>query len=240
MTTAQISLTLALAVFAGFVRGVTGFGGGMVLTAPLSLIVGPREGIVTALLLEAFAVLPMMPAALRRVSVRTILPICAAAAVCVPVGSFYLATVDGAVVRRTIGAVVLAFALLLLSGYRYKGVQRTGTSIALGATAGVLVGAVGVGGPPIIAYLLAGPDPAAVTRANITTILVGISVFALIAGWGTGLLRETSPMLALWLTLPFAFGNWAGTRLYFTFNEQQFRRVALALISIIALWALIA
>ncbi len=60
--------------------------------------------------------------------------------------------------RRWIAGVVVVFSLLLLNGARYEGPQRPATSIALGAFSGVLVGATGIGGPPIILYLLSGPD----------------------------------------------------------------------------------
>ncbi len=46
---------MAIAALAGIVRGVTGFGGSMVMTPPLALLFGPRAAIAAVLLLEAFA-----------------------------------------------------------------------------------------------------------------------------------------------------------------------------------------
>lgn len=240
MTTAQILVAAGLTGIAGLVRGVTGFGGAMVLTAPLSMIVGAKQAVVTVLALEGLAAFPMLPDAFRRMCARVILPICMAAALAMPVGSHYLATYDATVVRRSIGGVVLVFSLLMMSGYRYAGSQRLGTSVGIGALAGMLVGATGIGGPPIIAYLLAGPDRAAITRANLTIILVGISLAALAAAWWSGVMREVDPTLALWLALPYIGGIGAGTRLFRRVNEHLFRRLALALIAAIGLVALLA
>ena len=45
---------MAIAAVAGVVRGVTGFGGSMVMTPPLALLFGPRAAIAAVLLLAAF------------------------------------------------------------------------------------------------------------------------------------------------------------------------------------------
>ncbi|MDZ7749198.1 MAG: hypothetical protein U5K43_10460 [Halofilum sp. (in: g-proteobacteria)] len=57
---------IPLAAAAGFMRGVTGFGGAMVFTAPMALLAGPREAVAVALMLEAFAASPMLPAPCAR------------------------------------------------------------------------------------------------------------------------------------------------------------------------------
>ncbi|HUG77544.1 MAG TPA: TSUP family transporter, partial [Burkholderiales bacterium] len=75
--------TLALAMIvgaaAGVVRGITGFGGAMVMSPPLALLLGPRLMVPVALLLEGIAALPMVWETRRLVRWRVIGPIIVAA-----------------------------------------------------------------------------------------------------------------------------------------------------------------
>ena len=131
------------------------------------------------------------------------------AVVTVPIGGYLLLTLDPVVARKIISGVVILFSSMLLFGFRYRGTPRV-TSLALGSVVGVLLGATSVGAPPVILYLLSGPDPIAVTRANLTVFVTAISVIGLamlaVAGAITGALAAT----AVLLTISFLLSTWLG------------------------------
>ena len=133
---------------AGLVRGTTGFGGAMLMTPVLSALLGPIPAVVTALFLETAAALVMFPDALPKARWRTLLYLIFPAVVTVPLGGYFLLTVDPAVARKMISAVVIIFSLMLLLGFRYSGSPRVITSLALGSVVGALLGATSVGAPP--------------------------------------------------------------------------------------------
>lgn len=228
-----------LAAASGFVRGVTGFGGAMVFTAPMALLVGPRQAVVVALMLEAFAAAHMLPAAVRTGRMRLIGPICLAACLTVPLGGYALATLDPQLIRRFIAATVLAMALMMLRGFRYAGHPRTTTSVILGGLSGALASATSVGAPPVILYLLSGPDPAAVTRANLTLFIMVVSTAALAALLYRGVLDPPSAVLALALAPFFFAGVWLGNRLFPRIDERRFRRYTLLLLTFLAVVMLV-
>ena len=122
---------------------------------------------------EIVAGAPMMLDAARNATWRLLAPIALAACVTVPLGGYVLVHADQDIVRRAIAAVVFIFALLLLKGARYTGAHGPASSGALGALSGTVLGATGIGGPPVILYLLSGPDSMRVTRANLT-LYVGV------------------------------------------------------------------
>jgi len=62
---------------------------------------------------------------------------------------------------------ILVFGLLLMSGWRYTGSRPLPLNIGIGTLAGLLKGATGMSGPPVILYLLAGPEAAKQHRANL-------------------------------------------------------------------------
>lgn len=234
MTAPEILAFAGLGIAAGLLRGVTGFGGGIVLAAPLSFLVTPQHAVFTTLTLEAFAVAPMIPRAVHDHSSRRILPICLGLCTTVPAGGYLLVTLDPDLLRQFIAGLVLIFSLLLAGGLRYRGTPRTGTSALIGASAGVLTSATSVGGPPIILYLLSGPDPVGVTRANLTLIFVVSSVASLVVLTFSGVV--TAPMLLLPLAMApvYALSVWLGTRIYPYVDERRFRQVSLLALAALA------
>ena len=233
-------LPALVAVLAGVVRGVTGFGGALVMTAPLALLLGPIVAVPVVLLLESVAAAPMLWQTMPLVRWRVIGPICLAACVAVPLGVYVLVNTDPQVLRRAIAAIVIAFSLLLLRGWRYAGPQRLGTSLGLGALSGTMTGATSVGAPPVILYLLSGPDRVETTRANLTLYLVVISAAGLLILWARGVLDARAAWTALALAPGYFAGLLGGVRLFAYLSEARFRRLTLLLLIAVSSGILVA
>ena len=229
-----------VALAAGVIRGITGFGGAMVMAPPLALLLGPRVAVPVTLLLEGIAAMPMLWQTRHLVRWPLIGPIIAAACVMIPVGGYILVMADALTLRRAIAAAVIVCALLMLSGWRYRGPHRLGTSVALGALSGTMTGAIAIGAPPVILYLLSGPDPVATTRANLTFYLVGISLAALVMLWTRDVLDLRAAWVALIFTPGYFCGLFAGTRLFSRFNDERFRQFTLLLLVTISIGILLA
>lgn len=234
------SWALAIALLGGLVRGTTGFGAAMVMTPPLALLLGPRVAVPVSLLLETFAALTMLPAAVRLARWRVIGPIGAAAVLAVPLGGWLMAYADALTLRRLIAATVVLFSLALFSGRRYHGPRRLGTTLTLGTLSGAMLGATSIGGPPVILYLLSGPDPAAVTRANLTLYVMLISAAGLVMLAATGVLTRATGHQALLLAPTFVVGVLAGSRLFARFSDQRFRQLTILVMCSVALYVLFA
>lgn len=221
--------TIGIVTLAGFVRGVTGFGGAMLMTPVLSGLIGPIPAVVTALILETAAALVMFPDALPKAQWRTLLYLTLPAMVTVPLGGYLLLTLDPATARKMIAIVVIIFSSMLLFGLRYSGSPRLATSLALGSLVGVLLGATSVGAPPVILYLLSGPDPAAATRANLTIFVTAISVIGLLMLAAAGAITTALCVSAVTLTIPFLLATLLGGKLFVRLSDSGVRHLALAL-----------
>ena len=235
-----LALGLAIALVGGLVRGTTGFGAAMIMTPALALLMGARVAVPLALLLETFAAATMMPAAARLARWRVIAPIGAAAICAVPLGGLLLKGADPAVLRRLIAVTVIVFSIALLIGKRFHGRHRLRTSIGLGALSGTMLGATSIGGPPVILYLLSGPDPAAVTRANLTLYIVLVSAAGLVMLGFAGLLDAFALRTAAALTIPFVVGVVAGSKLFARFSDQRFRQLTIVFMFLVSLGVLLA
>ena len=210
------------------------------MAPPLALLLGPRVAVPVTLLLEGIAAMPMAWQTRDLVRWRLIGPIFAAACVTIPLGGYILVMADALTLRRAIAAAVIVCALLMLSGWRYSGPYRLGTSVGLGALSGTMTGAISIGAPPVILYLLSGRDPVATTRANLTFYLIGISLVALVMLWMQDVLDLRSAWVALIFTPGYFCGLFAGTRLFSRFNDARFRQFTLLLLVTVSIGILLA
>lgn len=234
-----VAAAFAIAAVAGVVRGITGFGGAMVMTPPLALLFGPVLAVPVVLLLESIAAAPMLVHTRRQVRWRVIGPILAAACVTVPLGGYILVTAEPQTLRRAIAAIVIVFSLLLLRGWRYSGAQRASTGVGLGAVAGAMLGATSIGGPPVILYLLAGPDRVETTRANLTLFVAASSLAGIAMLWVAGILDLAALLASAFLAPGYYLGLAAGTRLFARFNDERFRQFTLLLMIVVSIGILV-
>jgi uncharacterized membrane protein YfcA len=225
----QHLLVVGVVMLAGFMRGITGFGGAALMAPLLSAMLGPVQAVVTALTLETAAALIMFPDAWPRFNRRVLLYLTIPACVTVPIGGYLLVNVDAFIMRKVIAGVVVAFALALFSGLRYSRPPRPATSLALGSIVGVLLGATSVGAPPVILYLLASSDSHTVIRANLTVFVTAISVIGLIMLSAIGAITVPVAADAGVAVIPFLIATWLGGKLFGKMNELVARRTALSL-----------
>ena len=235
-----LPMAIAIGLLGGLVRGTTGFGAAMVMTPPLALLLGPTVAVPVTLMLEAFAAAPMLPAAWAIARIKVIAPISATALLTIPLGGYALRAAKPETLQIAIAVTVIIFSLALLSGRRYHGKPRSSTSLALGALSGTMLGATGIGGPPVILYLLSGPDPAAVTRANLTLYVVVTSVAGLVMLAASGMILGSTLQTAAWLVPGFAIGVIFGSRVFARFSDQRFRQMTMVFMLLVAVWVLLA
>jgi uncharacterized protein len=230
--------SLLIVSVAGLVRGMTGFGGAMLMTPLLSALIGPTQAVVTALILEIGGASVMFPEVLPKVRWRMLGYLTLPALLTVPLGGYILLTVDPSVARKMIAAVVVFFSGIMLLGWRYSGSPRPLPSMALGSLVGVLLGATSVGAPPVIIYLLSGPDPIVVTRANLTIFVSAISIIGVAMLAVAGAITWRLALSAGFLTMPFLFATWLGGKLFRRSSEPTARRFALTVMISVAVASL--
>jgi hypothetical protein len=131
--------------------------------------------------------------------------------------------------RKFIASVVIVCSSALLFGIRYSGEPRPSTSLALGSIVGAMLGATSVGAPPVILYLLSGPDPAAITRANLSIFVTTISVIGLVMLSVAGAITVKLALSATLLAIPFLLATWIGGKMFARLNDTTARRIALLL-----------
>jgi uncharacterized protein len=233
-------LVIAIALAAGVVRGITGFGGAMVMSPPLALLLGPRVTVAVVLLLESIVAAPMLWQTRHLVHWRIVGAILVTACAFVPLGVLMLAVADPKMIRNAIAISVIVFALLLLRGWRYAGRPRLATSLGLGAVSGTMLGATSIGGPPVIIYLLSGPDSIETTRANLTLYVTVTSLIGIVMLLQQGIFDIHAAWMSMWLAPAYYAGLVGGVRVFPRFHDKRFRKFTLALLIAVSAGILLA
>ena len=233
----MLALAAVIVAAAGIVRGFSGFGSALVMSPALSLLFGPPAAIATMTLMEVPTLVQLLPDAWRHGDRRSFVPLGVAAVIMVPVGAWLLVHLDELVMRRAIGLLVLGFTAVLGTGWRYRGTVPLPLTLGVGASGGLLSGAMGIAGPPIILFYMSGSASARVARGSMIGFFAFTTVTALFTyGW-YGLYTGDVLWRAAALLPVFAGGIWLGRRLFGRVSEVAFRRVALALLAFIGIAA---
>ena len=236
--TTDLIWAMVITFAGGLMLGYTGWGGAMVSMPFLTILYGPVEALVIMIIGALLVTAYLFPTAARIADWRRMTPILIAMAVCVPIGNLLLFALEPNLIRRIIGSLIVGASILILSGWRYSGPQGAGASATTGAISGLINGFVGLGGPPLVIYMLALKLSVAVQRANalvfmaITSVLVLGSTFV-----GGGVTLENSFLGVL--TAPFQIvGGWLGARLFLKLPAEFFKKFSL--VALIVLGGIVA
>ena len=175
----MLGAIIATAV-AGVMRGYAGFGTAVILAPVFATLWGTREGVPVMLLMELLITIQLAPKAWHEADRRVVLPLGGAALLTMPLGTYALLALDQETLRRGIGAFVLVFGFALMSGWRYRGMRPLWLNLSVGGLAGLLKGATGMSGPPVILYLLSGAEEAKLHRANLIIFFAIIAVTSIL------------------------------------------------------------
>jgi len=226
---------LAAAIFAaGLVRGITGFAGPLIMVPVLGFFYSPVAAIATSTLVDLSSNVSLLPGALREAAPKSVAGLVAGALVTIPLGGYALLSLDASIIAAALYAVVGAFSLVLLSGWRYPRVLSPGQFAVVGAGSGVILGATSFG-IAAMPFLLAGPEPALRGRANfiLWAFFCALVGFAVVLVGGSVALDDLS-RAALLVPL-YLGGTFAGNRYAHRIDDARLRRIVLVVLVVVAL-----
>ena len=239
LLTHSLLIAVGIAGAAGLMRGFAGVGSGMLMAPFFAILFGPVQTVAIIILMEIVVTAQLLPGVHREIRWKVIAPMGVSAALLMPVGSWILVSLDPDLLARFIALVVAVFSVILMIGWRHGGKNRLWVSAGVGAVSGVLMASTSIGNPPVMVYLLSGPDGAATNRANFTgyfaVTLVALTAMMTIRG----LIDRDAVMTAAVLLPVFMLGAFAGSRLFRKSSETLYRRVALGLLLCVGCYGLV-
>jgi uncharacterized protein len=189
------ALIAAFVVFVGgFLRGFVGFGSALVIVPVLALIFTPKLAVVMHAIMDLPSIVQLLPTATRHCSRRTVLPMIVSLLVGIPVGVYFLSTIEAEPMRIVISVLVLIMVGMLALNTRIVFATGVKASVTGGVIGGILQGMAGVGGPPIVALLLSRREDPDTTRGNVVVMMSCLIFSAILMFWVFGLvIRRLKP-----------------------------------------------
>lgn len=222
---------VVIAFIAGLARGFSGFGAALIFIPLGGAIIGPKLISPVLLVMDGLATLGMVPPAWRSANRREVFTMAVGALLGVPAGTAALAWVDPLTLRWAITALAICLLALLVSGWRYHGEPRTSLTSITGLVAGLFSGAAQLGGPPVVAYWLAGKANFSRVRANIILYFAISTCFSVISYYFGGLFVQAVFALTIVILPSYAVGLYAGWKLFGLAKESTFRTICYLLIA---------
>jgi uncharacterized membrane protein YfcA len=231
---------IGVTLIAGLMRGFAGFGSahadGADLRDPVRLGRDGRDrgrhrtrGLAAAL-----------PQVRKHADWKVLTPMSIAACAAMPLGVWLLASVDKNTIVTAVSAVIVAFVILMWTGWKYHGKRSTVATVIVGSLSGAMMATTSVGGPPVLLYLLSGKDPPEVNRANIVTYYFLTQFLLIVIVLATGVAGVDALVRAVVLFPVMALGAWAGGRLFHGLaSERLYRNVALGMLFATGLFGLL-
>jgi uncharacterized protein len=234
-TPGVLAALTALAVVAGLVRGLSGFGSAMIFIPIASALTSPPTAVVLLFVADTLLTVPLVARAVRRCAWREVLPLAGGAAATVSIGVWLLIVVDPTAMRWIISSVILVLVGVLATGWRWRRSPSLPSTVAVGGASGLTGGMTGLGGPPVILFWMAGQDEPAVMRANIIVFLTFTGTFSFVGYVVGGLLTEERIALGLALVPAYGVALLVGAWLFRLATPRSYRALAFGLCAVAAL-----
>jgi uncharacterized membrane protein YfcA len=232
-------LGAAIIAAACFVQGLAGFGIGLVSLAFLPFLMSPQHAIVLITLYAAVFIAIIFIPLRRDFTMQGMTELVAGTILATPAGVWLLAALPPDLLKRLIGLVLLAIVALEWLGLYPERLRGRGWGFGAGLAAGVLGGAIGTPGPPVILYAAAQDWSTRTVKANIQAFLIVNQAVILIGYWWAGLLDREVWRLTWLYARPAVVGLAAGMLLFTRLDRARFRRVVFAVLFLSGLVLLI-
>ena len=213
--TTDIIFSIIIALFSGLIRGYTGFASGLLLIPLFVILFGPIEGIALAAIVSSAGGVQLIPSALKSVYWPELGPALIGAILFVFFSVFILISSDPLFIKRMMGILLLFAAVVLMTGWTYRGPRNVFISLLAGSFSGAGLGAFGLPAGQFLAlYFITSPKNAEIQRANIT-VCAGMTVFFLLASL---LFHNQVNFITIQRSLVlipiFVIGTWLGLKLF--------------------------
>lgn len=174
-----LAISSALIFLAAIVRGFSGFGFSLLSITAISLFMPAQDIVPTIFMLEVAASLNMIPSIWRDIDWRGIAWLLVGYVVGLLPGIYALKYAPAAPLQIALGIFVIVTGIMMLRGFRLEKAPSAGATVGTGVASGLLNGAFGIGGPPVVLFYFSTPAAVAVGRASIIAFFLSTDALGL-------------------------------------------------------------
>ena len=223
----------------GFLRGFVGFGAALASVPVISLVFGPQLALPIVTIMGLPSVVQLLPDAVRNCEPPIVIPISIAIFIGVPLGTWVLVSVDPDLMKIFIALLVLLMVGALALGWKLDQQVHASKLLLSGLVGGLVQGAAGIGGPPVVAIALSRAGSPERQRGNVLAVMTVIALCSLLSLYYFGLVTAQAVRIGLTLLPIYLAFSWIGSRYFSSGGRNYFRSAALAMLALISVTSLV-
>jgi hypothetical protein len=229
---------MAVAFFvAAFVRGYSGFGFSALVVSAAALVTDPLHFVPVVMFCEFAMTAQLWRSVGSHVDWRRVKLLCIGAAIGVPAGLAVITGIGTDTARVVIALYVVLMCAVMLAGWKMRQAASSRAILGIGVASG-LANAPGMGGLPVATFFAAEGVQAAVFRATLIVYFALLDAYSAPLMWWHGMISADTFVAIAWSLPLLAAGGWAGSRHFLHADPQDFRRMAIGLLLVLAVLGL--
>lgn len=240
-TAVQIAIAILSTLAAAFIRGLAGFGFGILLVPILALSLTPIEAVQTVLVIAFLIAVTDIRFVLKEAE-HSAVAISALVVLATAPGLMLLELTPPRLARLLIALVALSAFLAVLVPRRPAAVPGRLATTLTGLSAGLLTGFAAMPGPPVVPYYVNRHIPRHQAKASMIGIFGTAALAGIVSGAVLGILEWHMVALGIILFPLVLAGNWLGSLAFGKVSDAVWRTfvgVVLAAAALVALVKLI-
>lgn len=239
----EIILLMSAIVVLGFiVRGMTGFGGTLIITPLALLFLDVKLAIPVILVISFLGNLYLVYHVRKDINKKIFLTFLIPSIVGIAIGTYLLKVLDSRLITILLAIFILIFSIKLFFSEKAKAIKRKIDRIKgniAGFIAGSIDGFIGMGGPPIVMYFDYLGLKKHVFRATMVMIFIVFNISRLVTYTYSGLMSLEIIKTGIYLMPAMVIGTLIGMKMHFRLNEILFRKIVAVILLLIGVALLI-
>ncbi len=220
-------------VFAGVIRGYTGFGFSVIAVLCLNFIFSPVEAIVIAIGLDMLSSLCLVLSVYQQVKRSLLMPLLLGMLAALPPALVLINYLPSQQLKMLIAGICFIAGGLIMLNLRLNWINQK-MAIWAGMLSGFTMTTASAGGPPLIVYLMNLPIRTTELRATSIVFFIASSLISLLGLLYLNLI-EANMLWQIAILTPAAFiGNWLGKHLYNVLPQMPHRWLNAPLLMLLA------
>ena len=193
---------IPVVVFAGVVRGYSGFGFAVISVIGLNFFLEPKQSVAVVLSLDLICSINLRKKAINQANFETLKKLTFGSLLGIPIGYTCLLLIPSEILKILICLVIVVLSLFLFSSYRPFDTEKTSTKLAFGLASGAGTASASIGGPMIVYYMLSSNLSTSTQRATMILFFIIIELLSITTIMLGGMVDATLPKALLILLVP--------------------------------------
>lgn len=193
---------IPVVVFAGVVRGYSGFGFAVISVIGLNFFLEPKQSVAVVLSLDLICSINLLKKAINQANFEILKKLTIGSLLGIPIGYTCLLLIPSEILKILICLVIVVLSLFLFSSYRPFDTEKTSTKLAFGLASGAGTASASIGGPMIVYYMLSSNLSTSTQRATMILFFIIIELLSITTIMLGGMVDATLPKALLILLVP--------------------------------------